>query len=97
MASLSPEVKQAINYTADRAAERAVKRTLMTVGINTLSGESIQESQRDMAMLRRFRLTMEARSSKVYMALLVAAMSLFNSLLVLGVQYLISHAGAPTP
>lgn len=93
--SLSPEVKQAINYTADRAAAKAVRATLLTIGIDVSTGESMREHQQDMHLLRRLRVAAEAKSLKVYIALIAAGLSLFNSLLVLGVQQLLQSGATP--
>lgn len=93
--SLSPEVKTAINYTADRAAAKAVRTTLLSIGIDTSTGESMREHQQDMHLLRRLRVASEAKSLKIYIALIAAGLSLFNSLLVLGVQYMIQAGTTP--
>jgi len=91
----SPEVKQAINYPAARAAAKAVRATLLTIGIDVSTGESMREHQQDMHLLRRLRVAAEAKSLKVYIALIAAGLSLFNSLLVLGVQQLLQSGATP--
>lgn len=93
--SLSPEVKQAINYTADRAATKAVRSTLLSIGIDVTTADATREHQQDMHLLRRIRVASETRSLKVYIALVAAGLSLFNSLLVLGVQQLLATGGTP--
>lgn len=87
--ALSPEIKQAVNYAADRAATRAVKSTLLTIGVDASSSDAAREAQQDFHFLRRLRMASDAKSIKVYIALVGAGLSLFNTLLVLLIQHLL--------
>lgn len=87
--ALSPEIKSAVNYAADRAAGKAVKTTLLTIGVDATDAAAAREAQQDMHFLHRMRMTTETKSLKVWIAMVAAGLSLFNTLLVLAIQRLL--------
>jgi hypothetical protein len=63
--ALDRETKAAIDRAArlagERAGEAAVKKTLLTLGIDASTPAEIREFQKDMAQARRNRLAVEGR------------------------------------
>lgn len=91
MTGLSAETKRAIDAAARRAADSAVKKTLLTLGVDASTGPSIQEVQQDMAFLRRTRVLSTMRSTKIALAGVGAGMTLLGSIATMAVQKLLGQ------
>jgi len=76
--ALSAEAKAAIELSAGMAAEIAVQKTLLTLGVDASTPAGIQEHQQDMAFIRKWRLTSEKKSLKVTLILIAAGLSLLS-------------------
>lgn len=61
---MSPELKAAINVAARAAAEAAVKRTMLTMGVDITTARGVRDTQQDMSFLRRLRLVTDSRNAK---------------------------------
>lgn len=58
-----------IESIADKAAEKAVMRVLLTLGIDASDPEAIQKTQRDFAHLRDWRLSIAAAKKKGFLTI----------------------------
>lgn len=80
---MSAETRQAIEAAARRAADSAVKKTLLTMGVDVSTPAELRELQQDMAFLRTLRLLSGKRSARVIiiivstLATFVGALALF--------------------
>lgn len=84
--SMSPETKRAIDTAARRSARAAVKETLLTLGIDASTGSAVQEVQKDMSALRRFRLVSEARGPRVVLIVFSTLMTVVGAVATFVIQ-----------
>lgn len=63
---------------ADAAAERAVSRTLLAIGVDVSSSEGVLGAQRDAAFVRTARLTVRRIGFVIVAGLTAASLALFG-------------------
>jgi hypothetical protein len=76
---MSPEVKTAITVAARAAAETAVKRTMLTMGVDISTVRGVRETQQDMAFLRRLRLVTDSRNAKLIVIVFSTVMAILGA------------------
>jgi hypothetical protein len=76
---MSPELKAAINVAARAAAETAVKRTMITMGVDITTVRGVKDTQQDMAFLRRLRLVTDSRNAKLIVIVFSTVMAILGA------------------
>ena len=83
---LKPSDVSLLQRVAEEAAERAVKKTFLVMGVDP---ENPMESQADFVFLRATRLRCQGVGGKVIAAVLVVAVGMVASALAVGVRVLL--------
>jgi len=76
---MSPELKAAINVAARAAAEAAVKRTMLTMGVDITTARGVRDTQQDMSFLRRLRLVTDSRNAKLIVIVFSTVMAILGA------------------
>jgi hypothetical protein len=87
--ALTTEAKQAIDLAAGLAAEMAVKKILLSLGVDASTPPGVQEHQQDWAFLRKMRLTIEGRKAKIVLLIIATCFSLTSGVALFIVERLI--------
>lgn len=85
---MTPEMKQAIELAAKRAADNAVKRTLLAIGIDVSTPQGVQEQQQDSAFTRSIRLAAASKSAKYWAGILALGLSVISAVVTVTIQHL---------
>lgn len=81
-----PNTRQEIEDVAERAAERAVQKMMLQMGMNVSSADDIIEAQRDNSYLRSLRIGSEKLRSHGMVVAVGAIITALMSLLYVGFQ-----------
>lgn len=83
--ALDRETKAAIDLAARRAGEAAVKKTLLTLGIDASTPAEVREFQKDMAQARKNRLAVEGRG-KYFIIIFSTGMTVLGAVITMTIQ-----------
>ena len=81
----------------DSIVEKAVRQTLLQIGIVTTSDADMRETQRDFAYLRDLRIGSGAMKSKVVIAVVGIIITATSTLIWLGLNTIFNHPGVLPP
>lgn len=84
---LTPETKQAVELAARKAAQGAVRQTLLALGIDSSTPLGVQEQQQDMAFLRGFRRAAQGKSAKYWAAIVAFGISIASAAATVAMQH----------
>lgn len=83
--ALDRETKAAVDYAARRASEAAVKKTLLTLGIDASTAAEVREVQKDFIHLRNNRLAVGSRG-KYWVVIFSTGMTVLGAVLTMTIQ-----------
>lgn len=76
---MDPAIKLVINTTARAAADAAVKRTLLTLGVDASKPSEVQKFQQDVSFMRRARLFAQSTQARVMVGALSISLTLVGA------------------
>ena len=79
----------------DAVVERAVRQTLLQIGIVTTNDADMRETQKDFAYLRDLRTGSQAMKNKGVLAVLGIAITAISTLIWLGLNAVFNHGAIP--
>lgn len=86
--ALTSEEKSIISLAAKQAADRAIKQTFLTMGVDISTPDAIKELQQDNAWVRRWRMATSERSGRVWLIVFSTLMGVVGSAVTLFIQQL---------
>lgn len=93
MANMDTATRAAVNAAASKAADIAVRRTFLTLGVDVSTPHEVRELQQDFALLRSTRLARGGRG-KYVLVVFSTLMTIIGAAVTMTVQHLF---GGPHP